>query len=57
MVSAANPAIEDLTGFIILATIPFNLLKFTLNYVIAHVLYHRLILSVASLRKLQAQNG
>lgn len=57
MVSAANPAIQDLTGFIILATIPFNLLKFTLNYVIAHALYHRLILSVASLRKLQAQNG
>lgn len=55
-VSAANPAITDLTGFIVMATIPFNLLKFALNYGISHVLYHRVILSVPLLHRLQAQN-
>ena len=34
------------SGFIIMATIPFNLLKYTLNYIIAHLLYHRLTASV-----------
>lgn len=42
MVSAANPNIENLTGFIIMATIPFNLLKYALNYAIAFALYYRL---------------
>lgn len=42
MVSAANPAIQDLRGFIIMATIPFNLLKYALNYAIAFALYQRL---------------
>lgn len=42
-VSAANPAITSLTGFIIMATIPFNLLKYALNYLAAHLLYHRAV--------------
>ena len=56
MVSAVNPAIQDLTGFIIMATIPFNLLKYTLNYIIAHLLYHRLTASVPFLQKLQVSH-
>ena len=52
-VSTANPAIQDLTGFIILATIPFNLLKLLLNYAIAHGLYHRQLLPMGSFRKFQ----
>ena len=52
-VSTANPAIQDLTGFIILATILFNLLKLLLNYAIAHGLYHRLLLPMGSFRKFQ----
>ena len=56
MVSAANPAITDLAGFVIMATIPFNLLKYALNYGIAHVLYHRLVPSLRGFRKLQAEH-
>lgn len=56
MVSAVNPAIQDLTGFIIMATIPFNLLKYALNYIIAHLLYHRLMASVPLIRELQASH-
>ena len=26
-----------------MATIPFNLLKYTLNYLAAHLLYHRVV--------------
>lgn len=56
MVSTANPAIQDLTGFIILATVPFNLLKYALNYGIAWELYHRLILNLRFFRQPQPQN-
>ena len=56
MVSAANPAITDLAGFVIMATIPFNLLKYALNYGIAHVLYHRLVPSLRGFQKLQAEH-
>ncbi|MBE5959841.1 MAG: ECF transporter S component [Lachnospiraceae bacterium] len=42
MVASVNPAITDLKTFIILATIPFNLLKNTLNCVIGYILYDRL---------------
>ena len=38
MVAAVNPAIQNLNGFIILATIPFNILKICLNSVVAHLL-------------------
>ena len=34
MVASVNPAIKDLNGFIILATIPFNVLKVGLNYIV-----------------------
>ena len=43
MVAAVNPAIQNLNGFIIMATIPFNLLKVGLNYIVGHLLYVRLL--------------
>ena len=42
MVASVNPAIKDLNGFIILATIPFNLLKVGLNYIVGQLLFVRL---------------
>ena len=42
MVAAVNPAITDLTTFIIMATIPFNILKLGINYLIGYFLYERL---------------
>ena len=42
-VASVNPAIHDLTTFIILATIPFNLLKNGLNCLVAYFLYSRLV--------------
>ena len=43
MVAAVNPAIQDLNGFIIMATIPFNIIKVGLNCVVGHLLYSRLL--------------
>ena len=40
-VSSANPAVQNLPTFIILATIPFNFIKIALNYGIATVLFYR----------------
>lgn len=42
MVAPVNPAIKDLNGFIILATIPFNVLKVGLNYIVGQLLFVRL---------------
>ncbi len=42
MVASVNPAIKDLKGFIILATIPFNVLKIGLNYIVGQLLFARL---------------
>lgn len=42
MVASVNPAIKDLNGFIILATIPFNVLKMGLNYIVGQLLFVRL---------------
>ena len=42
MVASVNPAIKDLNGFIILATIPFNVLKVGLNYTVGQLLFVRL---------------
>ena len=42
MVASVNPAIKDLNGFIILATIPFNGLKVGLNYIVGQLLFVRL---------------
>lgn len=39
MVASVNPAIKDLNGFIILATIPFNVLKVGLNYIVGQLLF------------------
>lgn len=50
MVSSVNPAIQDLNGFIIMATIPFNAIKLALNYGIAYFLYQRLSSAVPILR-------
>lgn len=42
MVASVNPAIKDLKGFIILATISFNVLKVGLNYIVGQLLFVRL---------------
>ena len=42
MAASVNPAIKDLNGFIILATIPFNVLKVGLNYIVGQLLFVRL---------------
>ena len=42
MVASVNPAITDLTGFIIFATIPFNVLKLAINYGVGYFLFSRL---------------
>ena len=42
MVGAVNPSITDLTSFIALATIPFNLIKLGANYIIGYFLMERL---------------
>ena len=42
MVASVNPAIKDLNGFNILATIPFNVLKVGLNYIVGQLLFVRL---------------
>ena len=42
MVASVNPAIKDLNGFIILATIPLNVLKVGLNYIVGQLLFVRL---------------
>lgn len=42
MVASVNPAIKDLNGFIILATLPFNVLKVGLNYIVGQLLFVRL---------------
>lgn len=53
-VSAANPAIQNLTTFIILATIPFNFIKIALNYGIATVLFYRILAAVPAFRRVEA---
>jgi riboflavin transporter FmnP len=50
-VSSANPAIHNLPTFIILATVPFNLIKIALNSVIGYFLYARLM-NVSAVRNL-----
>lgn len=42
MVGSVNPSIKDLTSFIALATIPFNLIKISANYIIGYLLMERL---------------
>lgn len=41
-VGAVNPLITNLPLFLVLATIPFNLIKLLLNYIIGEFLYERL---------------
>lgn len=42
MVASVNPVISDLPTFIILATIPFNILKLGLNCFVGYLLFSRL---------------
>ncbi len=42
MVGSVNPMIQNLPTFLILATIPFNLLKMLLNSVVGYILFDRL---------------
>ena len=41
-VASFNPAIHNLTTFIVLATAPFNVLKISLNYLVGYLLFERL---------------
>lgn len=41
-VGAVNPMIQNLPTFLILATIPFNLIKAGLNYAVGYALFNRL---------------
>ena len=41
-VAKVNPAIKNLPTFLVLATIPFNLIKNSLNYVVGYLLFSRL---------------
>lgn len=43
MVASVNPAISDLPTFIILATIPFNIIKLGLNCFVGYLLFSRLL--------------
>ena len=49
-VSSVNPAITNLTTFIVLATIPFNILKLGLNYFVGYLLFNRLMAAYPSLK-------
>ena len=42
IVGSVNPMIKNLPTFIILATIPFNLLKVSLNYLLGYLLYDKI---------------
>ena len=42
MVASVNPSITNLTSFIILATIPFNVIKIGLNCIAGYILYERI---------------
>lgn len=42
MVGAVNPMIQNLPLFLVLATVPFNLIKLLLNYIVGYLLYERL---------------
>ena len=53
MVGSANAKIQDLQSFIIYATIPFNVLKLTINSFIGYTLYDRLLAAVPAARKLR----
>lgn len=39
---SVNPLIKNLPSFLILATVPFNLIKLTLNYIVGYFLFERL---------------
>ena len=41
-VASVNPMIQDLPTFLVLATVPFNLIKIALNYAIGYWLFERL---------------
>lgn len=42
-VGSVNPLITNLPLFLALATIPFNLIKLVLNYLVGYILYNRLM--------------
>ena len=50
----AMPQVQNLATFIILATIPFNVLKITLNYSLATILFFRVATAVPMLRRAEA---
>lgn len=54
-IATVNPAIKDLKSFIMLATIPFNILKLGINYLVGGMLFVRLR-EIHAVPKLAGQN-
>lgn len=54
MVASVNPMITNLSTFIILATIPFNILKLGINFFVGYLLFTRLQAAYPALRPLKA---
>ena len=54
MVSSVNPMIKNLPTFIILATIPFNLIKLTLVYTLSYVIFSRVRAAVPGFRSMNS---
>ena len=50
MVTAVNPAIQSLNSFVLLGTIPFNILKLGLNYAAGYLIYSQLKAAAPSIR-------
>ncbi|OON86531.1 ECF transporter S component [Oribacterium sp. C9] len=57
MVANVNPFIKNLPTFIILATIPFNLIKLSLVYTLSYILFTRLRVSVPGFRSMKTTNA
>lgn len=54
-VGAINPMIQNLPLFLVLATVPFNLIKLLLNYIVGYLLYDR-IQAANVVRKLEGNS-
>ena len=53
MVGGVNAKIQDLQTFLIYATIPFNVLKLSINSFIGYLIYDRIVAAVPSARQLR----
>ena len=55
MVGGVNARIQDLQTFIIYATIPFNILKLSINSFIGYTVYDRLVAFMPGARSLRME--